>query len=413
MKRIFAGLAAALLALLLAACNSSGVDLGSAAAAPPDVAVEAGDGSATLTFSAAPGVDYWIFLAPTNGAEITTGNWTTFVGARSVIKATSPQLVTGLANGTAYAFTMNGRQGNGPGGNGSPSITITPRLAGASWKTGAPLAGGDLYGSTFGGSFVAVGAGGRIFSSTDAKAWTAQQSPVGTDLRAAVYGGNYVAVGDAGQVLYSADAVTWTLAPAVTGSNLKGVTTTGGGTYVAVGSGGTIIVSSDGGNTWKTVASGTSRDLNAIGYGQIGVNAGFIAVGAGGTILTSVDTTTWTPAAQTTTADLYGVAYAAPLINSVSTLTLVAVGANGSILVSHDGSSWAMGSTGSSARLNAVSYNTRFVIVGDAGGALTSDDGGSHWTVQDTKSSGNLFALTHNFYGYLAVGAGGANLTGF
>ena len=430
MNRILAGLVTCVAVLLLGACGSSSFNLGSSSPAPTDVVVAAGDGSATVTWTMTPGVDYWIMLAPTN--SITTANWTSFLGARSVIKAVSPQLVGGLVNGVTYAFTVNGRVGNGAGGPGSPSQAIVPRLAGNVWVPGSALGSADLLGAGLGSAvtagpigtvstvtytFVAVGAGGKIFTSSDGKIWATQNSTVTADLRSAIFGGSYVAAGANGTIVQSTDAVNWAAKTSGTSSALNGLATNGAGTYVAVGANGSITTSTDSGATWRLVTSGTTQHLFAVTYGSSGGINVFVAVGAQGTILASADGLTWTSAttAAPTTADLKGIAYTPTLIVSglvTNMPTWVAVGSGGSIITSNDAAAWTLRASGSSNSLNAASYNTRFVTVGNAGTVLTSDDGIS-WQAQASNTISNLAAITHNLYGYLVVGAAGTNLTAF
>jgi len=117
-------LAAILTGLLVAACGSSG----NSADPPAQVDLVAGDGFITVTWTMAPGVDYWIFYA--NSPSISTSNWTDIPGSKSVIGAVSPFVATGLVNGAVYSFTINGRTNGGPGGEGSPSVSAIPRPAG-------------------------------------------------------------------------------------------------------------------------------------------------------------------------------------------------------------------------------------------------------------------------------------------
>jgi hypothetical protein len=83
---------------------------------------------------------------------------------------------------------------------------------GASWET---TLGGwiDVHSVAFGGStFVVVGAVGLLFSSPDARTWTARENPAGLagSLSGVSYGGGrFVAVGSAGLILTSPDGVTW------------------------------------------------------------------------------------------------------------------------------------------------------------------------------------------------------------
>lgn len=429
MNRILAGLVTCVAVLLAGACGGGSFSLGSSAPAPTDVVVAAGDASATVTWTMAPGVDYWIMFAPTD--SISTANWTSFLGARSVIKAASPQLIGGLVNGATYAFTVNGRVGNGAGGPGSPSQAIVPRIAGGLWVPGSPLTSSDLLGagtasavSTVGNvstvvyNFFAVGAAGKIFSSSDGKTWTAPNSTVSADLKSAVFGGNFVAAGANGTIVLSTDEATWAAKSSGTGNTLNGLATNSAGTYVAVGAGGTITTSTDSGATWNLANSGTTRDLFAVSYGSSGGVNVYVAVGAQGTMLASADGVNWTSAniSTATTADLKGIAYTAvlPVAGLLTSLpTWVAVGSGGTIITSNDAGTWTVRASGSSNTLNAATYNTRFVAVGNAGTVLTSDDGGVTWEAQLSNTTSNLFAITHNIYGYLAVGAAGTNLTAF
>lgn len=406
MKRILASLAASLALLLLVSCGGGTFDQGSSAAMPTDVTVDAGDTSATVTWTMAPGVDYWIMFAP--ATSINTSNWTSILGARSVIKAVSPQLIGGLVNGYTYSFIVNGRVGNGAGGPASPSIAIVPRISGADWRAGKALGSSPLYGAAFGAQFLAVGTGGQAYTSLDGKTWTQQNSTVTSDLRAAAWGGNYLAVGAGGTIVFSADALTWVTKSSGTTNRLNGLATNLAGTYVAVGAQGTITTSTDGGLTWATTTSGTTQDLSAVTYGAS--PGAFIAVGANGTLLTSADGKAWQAMALPTSADLRGISYA---LVGLTIPTYVALGANGTLLTSSDAVTWTQRTTGTSMGLNAASYTSRLVVVGDAGTILTSDDYGVTWQAQTSNSSANLVAITHNLYGYLAVGSAGANLTGF
>ena len=120
--------AALLVALAVSACGGSG-----GPATPPQggITVTEGDGQATVSWTATPDVKYWIFYAPTT--SIDTRNWINTASAQAILNTTTPYVITGLTNGTTYSFTLNGRTGDGAGGEGTPSVTIVPRLAGATW----------------------------------------------------------------------------------------------------------------------------------------------------------------------------------------------------------------------------------------------------------------------------------------
>ena len=122
-------LAAFCVAVMVSACGGSG------SSAPPPaggITVTPGDGTATVTWTSAPDVKYWLFYAPST--SITSTDWINIPGSRALLNVTSPYVVTGLANGYTYSFTVNGRNGDGPGGAGSPSVSIIPRPAGEFWS---------------------------------------------------------------------------------------------------------------------------------------------------------------------------------------------------------------------------------------------------------------------------------------
>lgn len=403
--------AAAAAALLLVGCLGNDFKLGSAADPPADLRVEAGDSSATVTWTSVPGVKYWVFSAQAN--NVTPENWNTLTGGRALIDVSSPHRVTGLVNGMTYSFSANGRIGNGQGGAGIPSVSIVPRPAGASWHSGTPLAH-DLRGVTIGTLFVAVGAQGALYSSPDFNAWTpmtwtARTNPLANlpDLNAVATYGNakYLAVGVGGVMLSSSDAVTWTSVSSGTTNNLNALASSVYGRFVAVGEKGTIIVSTDGMN-WTTANSGTTNDLFGITYG----NGVYAAVGANGTLLSSTDGSTWVSLASNTSAKLSGIAYG---VNATTFLfQFVAVGEAGTMVSSTDGLTWVVQTPVTSNNLNAVTFNRQFVAVGNSGTLLTSTDGSSgSWQVRISGTTNNLGAISPNLFGLSAVGAAGTNLT--
>jgi hypothetical protein len=405
MRRLLVLAAAVVAGLLLAGCGG-----GKSAEAPAGgLTLVPGDGMITVTWSMSPGVDYWLFYA--NSVSISTSNWTAIPGSQSVIGAASPFVVAGLINGAVYSFTVNGRTNGGPGGDGTPSVSAIPRLAGTAtaslplpWTAGTALGADDLRGVAWGTAFTAVGANGAIYSSADGITWTAQKSTLATNLNAAAYrGGVYLAAGDGGAMLYSTDAVSWTARTTGTANNLNAVSTNSG-LFVAVGAKGTIVYSLDG-ITWTAAAnSATTNDLYAVTpYG----NSLWIAVGANGALVISADGSTWTAVASNTTLDLKGVAY------GISTATnaplFVAVGANGAFTSSPDTLIWTAQTPIGTNTLSAVTYGTQFIAVGANGSIFTSTDGAA-WAGQPSTTNGNLNAIVHAPFSYSVVGAAGVNL---
>ena len=408
MKRHYHLIATAFAILILGGCLGGQFDLGSSANPPTDVKLVAGDSSITVTWTMAPNVEYWIFSAPAD--TISTDGWARLIGAQAAIDAKSPQVVTGLANGIKYSFTVNGRVDGGPGGVGSTSISAVPRIAGAQWSVGSPLAN-DLRGVAFGALFVAVGANGALYSSPDFNAWTPvawtpQKNPLAAlpDLNAVNYGiAGYLAAGSGGTLLLSSDAITWTAQTSGTANNLYALATSGGSLLLAAGANGTIISSADG-KTWVTVNSGTTQDLFGLTYG----NGNFVAVGANGTVLTSIDGTTWNAVASNTSTRLNSVSYGVNATTAVA--TFVAVGDGGTLITSIDGATWTVQTPITSVNLASVTYGRLFVAVGDKGALFTSTDG-STWQAIVSGTVNDLKSVARSATNYSAVGMRGTNLS--
>lgn len=421
---------------LLAGCTQKG----SSAPPPATVTVEALDSSAKVTWDVTPGVEYWVFLAPTAG--VTPQNCSATPGCQIITRAVSPLTisspynggttgfttnsgVTGLTNGTTFSVSINGRINNGPGGAGSPAVSFVPRLAGTTW-TSSTAGAQDLYGvakgtatvsGVVGDTFVAVGNAGSLYSSADGVTWTAPASgvPVATALNAATATGTtYVVAGAGGVILTSTDAKTWTQQASGTVNDLYSIASNGAGGYVAVGASGTIITSSgNSGTAWTTATSGTTNHLYGVGY----ANGLYVAVGQAGTLLKSADGTTWsaiTPTPFVPASDLKSVAYGGLTVSGNATSgvnTFVVVGAAGALVTSVDGGvSWtAQTAITSNPNLNAVSYGHQFIAVGNGGAVYTSTDG-LVWTARSSGSGNALFAIKNRKFDYAAVGAAGTAL---
>jgi hypothetical protein len=403
--------------LSLAACYKHGEP----APAPGGVAVTAGDQSATLSWTPDSGVTYWVWCA--QGANITTDNAFSLPGLRIVTDATTPSVVAGLVNGTNYACMVNGRYSGGPGGPGSPSASIVPRLAGASWAVGSTAITGtiNLRGATFGSTFVAVGDAGAIFTSTDGLTWTSITPPTSSNLYAATYGGSYIAVGQLGIVFTSADAATWTVQTSGTMNDLLALATTGGGYYVAVGQAGTILYSS-GGTTWTvptTSPASAAENLTGVAYGTLSTGTYFVAVSDQGRILTSTDGgVTWS--SQTQASPLYAVTYGVDTTVTPNVAKFVAVGASGAVLTSIDATTWTSQTALGTSALRSVTFGRQFIAVGDSGSIFTSASAiDTSWAQQTSGvTTQNLLAIAHNSiasapFGYVAVGTSGTNLTAY
>lgn len=389
-------LALAATALLLS-CGSNNTD-NAPTTAPTNVAVSAGDTSVVVTWDMEPGLTYWIFSAA--APAITRDNYNTFAGARITQQARSPQLIAGYLNGTQYAFIINATRSGSAAGPASESIAVVPRLAGNTWTAGTPL-GPDLNAIGFGaGKYVAVGAGGALFtrgSGVFDTAWTAGTSGVTAGLNGIVTGGTIVVVGDGGTILTSGNATDWTAQTSGTTARLNSVMF-GQLVYVAVGDNGTILRSTDS-RTWTAVNSGTTSNLH--GVAQLGNS--LVAIGANGTLLTSADGgVVWTAGTSGTTATLRSLA--------AGTSRFVVVGDGGTILTSTDLITWTPATSPTTQNLLRVSLGNQLVAVGTAGASVVSIDGLT-WTAGNTGTTADLRGLVRGVnLDFLAVGTGGVNL---
>ena len=395
-------------ALLLAACGGSSTP---STPAPPvgGLSVVAGDSQVTVSWKETPGVEYWIFAAP-NSPNLSLNNWLATAGSTYRLKVTSPYVVTGLTNGTPYSFFMTGRTNTGPGGDATPTVAATPRLAGSDWASSSTLNTGTPTGLTYGSyldiasntvlyTYLAVGNGGKMFRAADFNTWTAITPVVNVNLHAAEYSfAKFIAVGAGGTTLYSTDSKIWTQSTKITPQNLNAIAANGS-LAIAVGDSGAIVTSKDA-ITW-TVATSVPSTSNL--YGISYTSAGnWVAVGAGGTILTSGDGLTWTAQKSGSSADLKGVGSMTNFTNNVTSYQFVVVGANGTILSSPDAVSWTAQSANTKANLNALSTTNQFLAVGSEGTVLISMDGIT-WKSQASQTTANLTNLLRAQNMYIAV----------
>lgn len=436
----------AMVTLLLGGCFNNG----SPADPPANFTATAGDGRVKLTWTASPGVDYWLFTA--TDPSLTAFNWANLPNQHAYISAAMPFYMCGLYNGMPYYFAANGRINGGPGGSSSLTISATPYNAGTQWAAISTPANGvpssiNLYGLGYAslttcsnnstsatGSFAAVGAGGAIFTSSDGQIWGAQTSPLSTDLYAVTgYAANqnypanpamlWVAVGAGGASVYSLDGNSWAVGNPYSAASpaLRSIAHVAS-TFFAVGDAGTILSSTDG-ITWTPHTSGTPNNLNGVAHGTI-----YVAVGDSGTVLTSSDGNTWTAQTSGTTSNLRQVTSFGSII--------VAVGDAGTIVTSKDaGATWTAQNLGT-ANLAGVAAESQFsanapvdswwggiptaqfVVVDSSGNAYTSVSGtninGPSWSpVAASTGTTSLNALVSSGFGYVAAGNAGATAYAF
>lgn len=251
---------------------------------------------------------------------------------------------------------------------------------GNNW-TAASLPTGGILGTSTGciaylnGNYLIGGANTTqsIATSSDGINWTVRTNPTTTGINQFAFGAStYVAVGANGNIFSSTDLVTWTSRAA--GASTFSDVIFANGQFVAVGASGVCYTSTDG-TTW------TSRSAGSILFYKVIWAAGtinlYIAIGVGGVLYTSSDGAVWTSrsAGAGTFIDI-----AFDSTNSI----LVAVGNAGNIYSSTNGTTWTNRTLGyTTSPLGNVTYDgtqwLAFVLTSGIGGYFKSTDNGVTW----------------------------------
>ncbi len=227
----------------------------------------------------------------------------------------------------------------------------------------------NLASVLFNGQFVALGTDGSVVSSADGLTWVSNSPvPAGVPMNGIAFGFvfgvtlTYVAVGNGGKIFTSADLANWTArdVSALTTNDLNGVSLVNG-TFFATGTGGTLLSSADG-LTWTLRDSGTASTLRGVTFSPVPALIHYVAVGDAGVIATSPDAVNWT--AMTLPGGQY--------LRSVTTggasgSRFLAVGQGGAVVFSDDGVNWTAASAGSANLANVVSAPALYLAVGEAG----------------------------------------------
>jgi photosystem II stability/assembly factor-like uncharacterized protein len=162
--------------------------------------------------------------------------------------------------------------------------------------------------------WVIVGDAGVLYSSTDSGAtWTSRTSGFGsTQIRDVVYGnGIFVAVGASGKLSTSTDTVTWTSRTSGFGSNAISRVNYVNGYFFALGTAGSTsgVSTSTDGITWtlRTTPAGSPNPVFAVTYG----NGYYVIVGEQSSYNTiySTDLATWTNLTSGPSGNIYAAFY--------------------------------------------------------------------------------------------------------
>lgn len=174
--------------------------------------------------------------------------------------------------------------------------------------------------------------------------WTQRKAPHGQALRTIAYNGSnlYVAAGASGELFTSSDAITWTSRTSGFGAQSINKVFFGNGLWVAVGTNGTITTSSDG-TTWTARTSNMST--NEL-YDVIYANGNWVVVGDGGGgtntggIAYSSDGLTWTRKSQTPS---IGTTYYAITWNGTNYVVGATLATNNFLYASNPAGTWTAG----------------------------------------------------------------------
>lgn len=315
-----------------------------------------------------------------------------------------------------------------------------------SWTTEAPGTR-DFNDVVWTGTrFVGVGSAGRVKTSPDGVAWTAQESNTTEDLTAVAWNGSalvavgidntamtplvmrsttgtswdpvplpgfpsvqaralawtgscFVATGGLGYMFTSPDGLAWTYHQVPSASGILAFTWDGSH-LVGVGLGGLIVTTTD--PTPETTADWTiqsHRDdlptLRALAIGSVGAVRRTVVVGESGTVLSSDDEgATGGDQASGVSNNLLDVA-ATGLPSPLP--RFIAVGSNGTIITSPDAVTWAHPASGTTNYLSGVTWFAPLspidpslaIAVGDNGTILTSENG-STWTPRASGATAHL-----------------------
>jgi PKD repeat protein/photosystem II stability/assembly factor-like uncharacterized protein len=271
---------------------------------------------------------------------------------------------------------------------GQTGTLLTSDDDGEIWTARALPSGRSLFGVSYSGQFVAVGAAGTILASPDGIVWTARSSPTTADLYAVKGAASgWLAVGAHGTVLRSTNGTSWTAVASPTALSLLAVAE-GGGRWVAVGQAG-VAISSSNGVDWQ-VEQVSDENVFAVEW----TGERFLAHFGMRSLFSSTDGLSWTYSADSSTSRPYGIAS--------NDRTTVLVG--GEIVWRTGSGSFRPRDNREGGYLQDVATNgTLFVSVGYEGDIRTSPTG-EVWTRQSSPATKTLSGVVWNGERFVVVG---------
>ena len=221
-------------------------------------------------FNSVAGSDSLIIAVGDGGAAVKSTGGVTWTNASSGLAQHLHDIV--LSNGVFYAVGDAG--------------TVLKTLDGVTWDALTSNTIEDLHGIAANGAILlAVGANGAAILSSDAGAtWTTVDiGGTATLVDITWTGSTFIAVGGGSNIFTTTDGLVWTKRSA---PQLASLTCVAGNATGALTCGldGLAFLSTDGGVTWQKRDTGTSRALQGIGVNAAGR---FASVGQSGTILTT------------------------------------------------------------------------------------------------------------------------------
>ncbi|MBU6401740.1 MAG: hypothetical protein KGS61_15595 [Verrucomicrobia bacterium] len=227
------------------------------------------------------------------GANGTVLKWATSASnvPNPISGSAAPPFVRGLAAGAGKWAAVGT---TGTAGTAFPTGFILLSPDALNWRLVLAKAGEGFESVGYtNGLWLTVGTnatGGLIRSSTNGADWSELHLdfPVPRLHGLAAGADRWIAVGDQGTILFAANGLDWTLVASGTTNNLQAIGYDGQ-RWVAVGDRGTVRISSDG-LSWQSRETGVYNQLLDVTYGA----GRWIAVGSQA-ILSSTDTATWSP----------------------------------------------------------------------------------------------------------------------
>ncbi len=227
------------------------------------------------------------------------------------------------------------------------------------------------------GTYVMVGDGGMLRTSTDLISWTARTSGTSSAIAKVRYdNGIYVFAGTNLPPRYSTDAVTWATSTGIAATNDFTNLFYNDGQYIAMGINGLLFTSTNA-ITWEQRTNGSGVDGTAMAYG----NGAYVKIGGNG----QVDFIRGSFFGSGTTIQIDKAVY----LNG----KYVIIGNNGLYRTSTDGAYWdSVATTGltTSGDIVDIDYLNGVWLAATTVGVVTSTNGIT-WTTFTTKNSGRDF----------------------